>query len=167
MLTRKQQRRGEGNDAKNNHSSNTRTHTHTHTNKKKDEMVKQHKEIFDRCHEQFYPSNRHHIQEGLYLDHYDNIAKDIGCYPYPELLLRERPEAVWAAWFTPWTAVQYRLVGKDKSCCFFFLINFTLHSCLFVFHVDALNPAATIFFYTQRNTQHATHAHTPSSFNYK
>jgi len=51
------------------------------------------------------------IQTGLSLYYYDDLAKTIGCYPYWSKLLFERPTAFWHAWFFPFNAIQYRLVG--------------------------------------------------------
>lgn len=54
------------------------------------------------------------IQAGLNIKYYDDLARLIGCYPSFSLLLKERPTALWHAWFTPWQSLHYRLVGSGR-----------------------------------------------------
>ncbi|MCR9066906.1 MAG: hypothetical protein NXI00_23245, partial [Cytophagales bacterium] len=54
------------------------------------------------------------VQAGLTMKYYDDLARQIGCYPSLKALLKERPTAIWHAWFTPWQPLQYRLVGYGR-----------------------------------------------------
>lgn len=64
---------------------------------------------------QFTDSPRHAIQYATRMDYYDKLAKMIGCYPSFWKILTERPSAFRHAFFTPWTTMQYRLVGHGKT----------------------------------------------------
>lgn len=54
------------------------------------------------------------VQYGAYYNYYKTLAKWIGCYPSFSKLLKERPTAIWHAWFTTWNPCQYRLVGPGR-----------------------------------------------------
>jgi hypothetical protein len=64
---------------------------------------------------QFNASPRHAVQGATRMSYYDNLAKMIGCYPSFWKFLTERPTAFWHAYFTPWTALTYRLVGPGAQ----------------------------------------------------
>lgn len=54
------------------------------------------------------------VQAGMHYGYYDDLAKCIGCYPSLWKLLKERPTAIWHAWFTTPQALHYRLVGEGR-----------------------------------------------------
>jgi len=64
---------------------------------------------------QFNDSPRHLVQGATRMEYYDKLAKMQGCYPSFLKLLFERPTAFWHAYFTPWTALTYRLVGPGRQ----------------------------------------------------
>eukprot|EP00479_Gromia_sphaerica_P012685 TRINITY_DN678_c0_g1_i3.p1 TRINITY_DN678_c0_g1~~TRINITY_DN678_c0_g1_i3.p1 ORF type:complete len:142 (+),score=21.37 TRINITY_DN678_c0_g1_i3:333-758(+) len=63
----------------------------------------------------YYESPRHGTQYALDIDYYDDLAKEVGCHPWPDVVLKQNPKAMWAAWYGGFHSSQWHLVGPFRD----------------------------------------------------
>lgn len=78
------------------------------------EKIKEQTDVDVAMRAQFMDRQQLRIQAGMYFSYYEDLAQTLGCCPSVFKLLRERPTALWHAWFTTPQALHYRLVGKGR-----------------------------------------------------
>lgn len=63
---------------------------------------------------QYIDRHQLRVQAGAQYAWYEDLAEFVGVRPTLSRLLRERPSAIWHAFFVTWCPLQYRLVGPGR-----------------------------------------------------